>query len=596
MKMSWIALAGLVPLSLAFAPSDEPAKVPAVAKVTAGRAVGVGSRPTLGIATTIGGKTIDLGAPGKVRVILFSSTTCPIAMKLRPTLQPLQQAWMGKGVEFIEVYSNAAETNAEIKKFGLKGTAVRDPKRAIQSALGAKTSTEAFVLDEAGTLMYRGAVSDQFGLGTALPKPNRIYLNEALVALSKGEAPEIEATTAPGCALEEAVAPAPAKVTYSNQVSRIMQRSCVPCHRSGGIGPFKLDNFKDVASRKQMIDFVTQRKQMPPWFADDKPGPTSPWHNDRSLTSDELNTLKQWIADGAPQGNPKELPKPLTFPADWRIGTPTKVVQVGRPVDVIANGTMEYVNIEVDPQVDQDMWVTAYQIKPTDAAVVHHVLVFMEDKSWQKLTPRERTRKRFAEGDGEGLKGFFAGYVPGNDGIIYPKGFAKRLKKNSILRFQIHYTPNGKATTDQPKLGMVMSPTPPTHEVFTGAVSNLFLNIPPNTADYTSVGKLPVPFDARIIGFMPHMHIRGWAFKYELVPPQGDAVTLLNIPKYDFNWQLAYQYKEPYTVKAGSTIRATAVFNNSKSNPAVPDPERTVHWGDQTRDEMFLGYLEYYRP
>jgi len=602
MRESGLVLLSLLGAGLSWAIHDEPAPslktaVTPVVRVVPGRGLGVGMKPALGSALLVSGQKVNLEAlaQGHTTVVLMSSTTCPISKKLRPTLLALEKKWQAKGVKFLEVYPYDTESTSDIKALGFTGTQVRD-KGSLQGALQAKTTTEAFVLDSTGTMVYRGAVNDQYAITGTLPSASQNYLEDAIQATISGGLPAVDATDAPGCALNDVEVPKPSSVTYYNQISRLMQKSCVTCHRPGGIAPFKLDTYADVSARKKMLGYVTSNKLMPPWFADDEPSPHGKWANETALTKDELSLFQQWITDGAPQGNPKDAPKPLSFPKDWRIGTPTHVFQIPQPIDVKADGVMEYQIVEVDPHLNEDMYVTAYQIRPTAASVVHHVLIFAESKEWDKLPERERERKRFTEGDGEGVRGFFAGYVPGNDGVIYPAGFAKKLPKGMKLRFQIHYTPNGTASKDQPRIGLVMSKTPPVHEVKTTAIAQLNLNIPPNTEKYVAKGRLRVPMDAHILSFMPHMHLRGAAFKYELLPPGGgEPQPLLNIPRYDFNWQLAYTLKEPLAVKQGTWLSATGVYNNSKSNPFIKDPERTIHFGDQTTDEMFLGYLEYYQ-
>jgi len=192
--------------------------------------------------------------------------------------------------------------------------------------------------------------------------------------------------------------------------------------------------------------------------------------------------------------------------------------------------------------------------------------------------------------------GYYAIYVPGNSTLIYPDGFGKRLPKGSKVRFQIHYTPNGTATEDRTELGLVFAKEKPNHEVLVAALINTWFKIPPGESNHKETAWLPVPFDAVILGFLPHMHLRGKAFRYEVTTPGGKPEVLLDIPHYDFNWQLLYNLAEPRRIPRGSNLTATAWFDNSDKNPANPDPTKTVKWGPQTFDEMLLGYVEYYRP
>jgi len=212
------------------------------------------------------------------------------------------------------------------------------------------------------------------------------------------------------------------------------------------------------------------------------------------------------------------------------------------------------------------------------------VLIFVQEKGQRR--PRE---------DGE-RGGFFAAYVPGNNSIVYPEGFAKPLPAGSRLLFQIHYTPNGAATRDQIRIGLLFARESPRYIVRTSGIADHRLSIPPGADNHAESGTIPVPRDVKLLAFMPHMHVRGKAFRYEAIFPNGDTRTLLEVPRYDFNWQLAYRYAEPSALPAGSKVRAIGWFDNSDKNPANPDPTKTVRWGPQTSDEMLLGYVEYYFP
>jgi hypothetical protein len=253
---------------------------------------------------------------------------------------------------------------------------------------------------------------------------------------------------------------------------------------------------------------------------------------------------------------------------------------------------MPYQNVTVDTGLTEDKWVTGIEVKPTAREVVHHVIVFVREAGTRRGD--DGAPRIAADDDGRG--GFFAAYVPGNDHVVYGPGFAKTLPAGAQLRFQIHYTPNGTATTDQVRIGVKFGKEAPQHVVQVAGIADTRLNIPPGADNHPETGALPVPREVKIIGFMPHMHVRGKAFRYDVILPDGTARMLLNVPHYDFNWQLAYRYAEPVTIPAGSKLRATGWFDNSANNPANPDPTKTVRWGPQTSDEMMLGYVEYYFP
>jgi mono/diheme cytochrome c family protein/thiol-disulfide isomerase/thioredoxin len=541
------------------------------------------------------------GRGDKLTVIALTSVTCPLCRKFGPSLARIEDAFRARGVKFVFVNvsgtDSAADMRRQIADLGLDGLYLNDADGRIAATLRACTTTEVFVIDSANTLVYRGAVSDQYGVNFTLPEPRRRFLEDALDAALAGRAPEIPATSAPGCAIEPAKTTAAVGgepvVNYARDISRIMAANCIECHREGGVGPFRLDTYEAVSRRATMIRAVTEEGTMPPWFAapidSDGGAHASPWSNDRSISQAEKDAIAAWIAAGKPEGDPKDLPLPRAFAESaWKIGTPDAVFELPEPIAVKADGFMPYQNVLVPTNIAEDRWVKAVQIAPTDPSVVHHVLVFALDENAAK---DPATRRRLGADE---ASGYWAAYVPGNDSMVLPEGMARKLPANSSLLFQIHYTPNGKATRDQMKIGLVFADAPPRHLVRTAAVANIRLRIPPGAANHRETGQLRVPADAKILAFMPHMHVRGKAYRYELELPGQPKRTVLDIPKYDFNWQLRYELREPLEAPRGAVLYGTAWYDNSADNPANPDPTKTVRWGPQTVDEMMLGYIEYY--
>jgi hypothetical protein len=233
----------------------------------------------------------------------------------------------------------------------------------------------------------------------------------------------------------------------------------------------------------------------------------------------------------------------------------------------------------VETNFDEDKWVRAIEVQPTARQVVHHVLVFVVPKGARQQTDND---------------GFFACYVPGNNVLIYPDGYAKKLPKGMSLLFQMHYTPNGKAATDRTRIGLNFAPAAPRHEVHTSSLSNHAFVIPPNAADFKIEARMAaMPFDAKVLAFFPHAHVRGKAARYEVKRPGEQPVVLLDVPRYDFNWQFVYRYAEPQPLPKGTAMNYVAWYDNSAANPANPDPSAFVKWGPQTTEEMHLGYMEF---
>jgi hypothetical protein len=333
------------------------------------------------------------------------------------------------------------------------------------------------------------------------------------------------------------------------------------------------------------IKRLVKRGVMPPWFADPKVGH---WSNDRSLSPRDRDDLIAWIDAGAPEGDAADAPVQRKFVAGWKIGQPDAVFETPVTFDIPATGAMEYQRVALQTHLPQDKWVTAIEIRPTSPAVVHHMLVFaVYPPDHERLSEQPRYR--------DGLDGYFAGLVPGQGHVIYPRGIAKLLPRNALLIFQIHYTPNGTATQDRPKIGMTFSDGPPEHEISTRGVFNTRFETPPGAANFPVTATHRFRHASRLLSFMPHSHVRGKAYRYEMVYPDGRTETVLNVPRYDFNWQLEYYLREPLDVPAGTRLKVTAWYDNSDNNPANPDPKATVRFGDQTWDEMMIGYFSGYR-
>lgn len=534
------------------------------------------------------GNAVTLG--GKTTVLALFSSTCPISGKLAPELARIEKDCAAQNIAFLLVNTVPTDSADDVKKFidtaHLTAPIIEDPDHALLTALAATTTTEVFLLDAARTLLYRGAVNDQYGLGYAKEQPTRNYLREALIATAAGLPPKFPATTAPGCALDlKTVAKSDHHITWHHQVSRIIQANCVECHHRDGLAPFPLETRADLIEHAGMIKKQITRGAMPPWFAAPvTDGHDNPWANDRSLTAQDKADLLAWLDSDRPEGNPADAPIARQFPNEWAFGQPDYIVQIPRPVKVKAEGTMPYQFEIAATDLPEDKWVQGYEIIPTDRSVVHHVIVSTHEGKG-KLRDQE-----------EGDRGYWAAYVPGNGSKMYPEGFARKLTAGTRLSFQIHYTPSGHTTTDQLRIGLYFAKAPPRYAVQTIAVSDRQLTIPPGETHHIETKSQTAPFDLHVLSYVAHMHVRGKSFKYEVTQPDGTTDTLLDIPRYDFNWQLRYDLKQPRYIPRGSQVKITAAFDNSPGNPANPDPTKTVHWGQQTFDEMMIGYLEVFTP
>jgi len=527
----------------------------------------------------------------KAVVFAMTSATCPVSKRLLPSLSELQPTLAKQGIPLVLLNSFSSETPEQIKEqlatVTLNAPYVHDTDLSVAKALDATTTTEVFLIDSRQTLVYRGALNDQYGIDYSVDEPRVRYLEDAVESFLAGMAPAIAATAAPGCELdlgERAGALVGNTITYHRDVSRILQRNCVQCHNDGGIAPFALDDFAEVSDRARVIKRVVSEGTMPPWFAaPPKEGP-NPWANDHSLSAVEKETLLAWLdSPDQPIGDPADAPLPSKFPDEWTMGEPDLIVPISKAYDIKATGFMPYRRDVVETTLTEDKWVTGYEILPSERDVVHHVIV-------QVFEPGTQVRDRSE------AQGYWAAYVPGNSAVRYPEGFARKFPAGAKVHFQIHYTPSGTAKKERLKLGLHFADSTPKYELRTLAVADRKLNIPPGAEAHVESTSRRVPFDIPALGFMAHMHVRGTAFTYELIHDGGESEMLLDIPRYDFNWQLRYELKEPKLLPQGSFVKVTGIFDNSENNKANPDPKKTVKWGDQTFEEMLIGYVEYFVP
>ena len=545
--------------------------------------------------TDVDGKKTTLarltGATGAV--IVIRDVECPVTQRYSPRLAELEKEFGAKGYTFtyVDVTPHSrADAKVDAAKYQLMGRTILDADRRIVNALRATSAAEAFVIDARGTLRYRGAIDDQYGIDFHKNAPTVNYLRESLGRVSSGREIVMRQTDAPGCILptEQTAAGTSRPVTYHNRISRLVAENCQSCHRAEGNAPMPLDTYRQVADRRATIEFMTKSGRMPPWYAHRKIGE---WANDRSLSERDLKDLLTWAHNGAPEGNAKDAPLPKKYAKGWNIGTPDAVMAASDTFKVPAQGVVEYKYSYTRTNFDEDKWVTALEIRPEAQKAVHHVIVFLEEPGRE---PDARKRKPGDPAPQGGLAGFFGATAPGTPAMLFPEGTAKKLPKGAWLKFQIHYTPNGTEYLDNTKIGLIFADKPVTQEVVTRAAANTRFEIKPFEKDQVFTAEVTLRTGGTMLNLFPHMHTRGQAFKYEVIGATGkDTTTILDVPNYNFNWQTYYAFKKPLEIAAGAKLRVTAKYNNSTDNPFNPDPSKTVRFGEQTFEEMMIGYFDY---
>lgn len=389
-----------------------------------------------------------------------------------------------------------------------------------------------------------------------------------------------------------AAAPSP---TYTKDVAPILFRNCTGCHRPGEIGPMSLLTYEDVRPHAAAIRDEVGDGTMPPWHAD---APHGTFLNERGLTTAEKDTLRAWVAGGSPKGDPKDMPAAPHYVDGWTIGKPDVVLEMQEAYKVPADGMIEDQYFYIPTNFTEAKWVQAIEVRPGDRSVVHHVLVNhmarpdMEraptlkfNKVWQNLpdrTPGSHPPTRQEDVPSR----LIATYAPGTAPQVFRPGTAVRLEPGGVLELQMHYTANGKPSTDRTRVGLIFSKDPAPREIRPSNFYNTTFTLPAGSADTAVDAEVEFVQDATVWGLFPHTHLRGKKWQYVLLLPDGSRRTILSVPRYDFNWQTYYMFAEPLQVPKGSKIISTAWYDNSRANRHNPDPKIDVKWGDQTWEEM----------
>jgi hypothetical protein len=358
--------------------------------------------------------------------------------------------------------------------------------------------------------------------------------------------------------------------------------------------------YKETRPWAKAIREAVLSKKMPPWFADPAHGK---WVNDRTLSKEEIDTLVAWADSGAAEGKPEDAPAAKQWITGWQITKPDVIFKMPQAFEIPANAKVDYQYIVVPTNFTEDKWVQMVEARPSGRSVVHHVVIYIREPGNQwlrgeadpgvpfvppKKTPEGKPREDIG-GTGSDILTI---YTPGNLPDVFRPGQAKLIKAGSDLVFQLHYTTNGKAGSDQTSVGIVFAKDPPKERVVTISATNTKFVIPPGDANYRVPQRFKFVNSGTMLSFFPHMHVRGKAFEYKFKPADGGEETILRVPSYNFNWQLTYRLEKPIAVKPGDEMEIAAYFDNSANNPFNPDPKAEVRWGEQSWEEMVVGFID----
>jgi peroxiredoxin len=520
----------------------------------------------------------------KAVVVVFLGTECPINNAYLFPLSQMHKNYASHGVQLLGINSNSQDTPDRVavhaKENSIPFPVLKDEANKVADEFGAQRTPEAFLLDNEQRIRYRGRIDDQFGIGYKRTAPTTHELVDALNALLAGKPIAKSTSTVAGCIIARATTPKEAgTVTFTKNVARILQDRCQICHRQGEVGPMPLITYKDAAAWSETIREVINENRMPPWHADPKFGE---FENDRRLSATERQTVLTWLDEGTPKGDDKDMPPPRQFVNGWVIGKPDVIFEMPEAYQVPADsppGGIPYQRFRVKTNFKEDKWVERSEARPGTPAVVHHIVVWVVESG-----------EEFSPNNPRGT--LLCGEAPGDMPSILPKGMAKKLPAGSDLIIEMHYTPNGQAMTDRSRVGLIFAKEAPKYIVRTHGVATDEFKIPAGASNYEVEQFYKFPVDSYLLSFMPHMHLRGKDFKYTFTYPDGKSEVLLWVPRYDFNWQSYYRMKPKFMPK-GTQVHCVAHFDNSVKNFNNPDPTKPVYWGDQTWEEMMIGWMDF---
>ena len=532
---------------------------------------------------TAAGRSQDLYryADAKAVVLVMHAVGSPEIRKIAPALQALDATYGAKGVPVMLLNSSGKDSReavlAEARTLGLTMPVMMDDNLLVGDQLGATRVSEVFVIDpRTWKVAYHGPLTD---------RDKGALAAQAVDALIAGKPVAVASAPVTGARIDfpgrSAVAKAGfEKISYSRTIVPILEAKCVACHQEGGIAPFAMNGYPMVKGFAPMIRETIRTDRMPPWDVDPKVGH---FKNDKSLTPDEIKTLVHWVEAGAPRGDgPDGLATTRHVAPEWPLGKPDLIIDIPS-YKIPASGVVDYQYPVMDNPLTEGRWLKASTARVDQRQGVHHILSGYIPAGQDKL------------GGMANWGGSVGGYTVGMESIVQPAGIGSYIPGGGSIGYQMHYTPFGKEVLSTQQIGLYFYKPDELPKLIMreNTIVQMFIKIPPNAEAHKEVSYLDFPHDALLYSAVVHAHYRGTYSNLRIRYPNGTEKQLLNVPRYDFNWQRMYEFAEPIKVPAGSKLIATYIYDNSKRNPANPDPNKEVVWGDQSFEEMFFTQLRY---
>lgn len=517
----------------------------------------------------------------KAVVLISQGNGCQIVRSNLVDIKALRDDYDQHDIPVFMLNANQQDSRktlaAEATEWNIDLPILKDSTQLVSKSLHINRTGEVLVINtEDWSVIYRGPISDRVDYERQKNTASKQYVRDALDAIIEGKEIVPQKINAPGCIINYDL-PDGSEISYSGTIAPILKANCTACHVQGGIAPWAMSEYAMIKGYGPMIREVLRTKRMPPWHADPDIGH---WDNDVSLSDDDKKTLITWINAGAQRGDGedplKEMP-PVT--REWSMGTPDLVLDIPA-FEIPATGTVDYQFPYINNPYDKDVWVMAAEIIPGDPKAVHHILAGSSE-----ALPTGRLSEIF--------ENFILAYAPGNEASRMPEGTGVFVPKGGVYQFQMHYTPYGKKTVDQSKIGLYFSDKAPKNFYREHVIANFNIAIPANTEHHEEQAYFIFDKDAEIHTLFPHSHYRGVSSVFILQYPDGREETVLSVPNYDFNWQRTYRFKERKKVPAGTRILHKTVYNNSSKNRGNPAPDQTIYWGLQSEEEMLYGSVGY---
>ena len=524
----------------------------------------------------------------KAVVLYVQGNSCPIVRKSVETFENIREEYAPKGVRFFMINSNLQDNREtialEAENFNIETPILVDRDQIAADILDIQITAETFVLNPADwSITYRGPIDDRLGYGSDKGKASNAYLTDVLDQVLSGEDIAQQYIKTKGCAVARLSRNEDFEnLTYVNDIAPLLEQKCIKCHQDGGIAPWPMNGYPMVAGWSAMMREVLNTGIMPPWQADPHIGV---YGNDISLEREDKRKILAWIDGGLKKGEGKDPLADVELTAqNWTLGTPAYQILLDQE-DIPANGIIDYRYQEKMVEIEEDKYLKAVEVKPGNPAVLHHVLARVQYPDGQEHPVAIR--------GSEWLDGLLLGWAPGGEVEVFPEGSGRKIPAGSSILFQLHYTTSGKAESDQTKIGLYFHEGTPEKEYVIHGPADFRLKIPPHAKNHPVVATEHFERPITLYAMLPHMHYRGKSMNYVANYPDGTSEVVLNVADYNFNWQRFYYLKEPLDLPAGSSITVNAVFDNSAQNPFNPDPEKTLYFGEQTFDEMMIGYMSF---